>query len=442
MYMSRSIVIFFVIMFMVLSCQAKKTYNAQTMTLENGLQIVVIENHAAPIVSIAVAYRVGTADDPTEIVGISHFLEHMMFKGSKKYPGSQYTKLITARGGNTNAYTTFDATVYETTIGSEHLELVMDLEADRMAYLNFKPEEVIAEKQVVMEERRMRMENHPFGQAFEVLLRNLYWYHPYSVPPIGYPHHIEAYTFDNAMAHYHKWYKPNNAILIVYGDTTLNDVKAIAHKFFAPLTKGDLPKRNRQKEPDHQGIAIEITQHNKRNSNVLISYDYAAPNYRQDKKQYFALLALEQILGGNEVTDFYRYFVEEKKLALKVDVHYDGDSIDPSTLEISAVLTPDQDLKVFESALKSYCDTLIHKGITEDQLKRAKREMLNELAFVQDSFDKPLKVLTNLVLGMTLDDLEQWPDLLENVTCDDVNQILKNVFKDLRVKMVLLPPKV
>lgn len=403
-------------------------FNPQVQTLPNGLKVIVVPNDMAPIVNIGVLYMVGTADDPSNMVGISHFLEHMMFKGTKTVPTSEFKKTILTYGGATNASTSFDYTLYNTEIAKEHLELILKFEADRMVNLAFSEAEVKAEKDVVWEERRMRFDNHPFGQAYEVLLRALSWYHPYGVPPIGYPSHIDSYSYEAVREHYTTWYAPNNAILIVAGKTTLEEVMKLAEKYFGPLPSKKIPIRNRIKEPPHLGITQHIEQKNPRNSLILLNWYYQAPNHRgEGKEHYYPLLVLSQILGGNSTTEFYKSLIEDKKLAISVGAAYEGDSLDPRTFGIAATLAPHMDVAAFKKELAATLQNIIEKGVSEEELRKAKRDLLAQLSFIRDGNASTLNVFADLACDFSIEEIENWGNSIQSVTLEQVHNAAKLV---------------
>ncbi|MBY0281416.1 MAG: insulinase family protein [Alphaproteobacteria bacterium] len=403
-------------------------FNPQVQTLPNGMKIIVVPNDMAPIVNIGVLYMVGTADDPSSLVGISHFLEHMMFKGTKTVPTSEFKKTILTYGGSTNALTSFDYTLYSTEIAKEHLELILKFEADRMVNLTFTEAEVKAEKDVVWEERRMRFDNHPFGQAYEVLLRTLNWYHPYGVPPIGYPSHIQNYSYDEVRTHYNTWYAPNNAILIVAGKTTMDEVLILAKKHFGSLPSKKIPTRIRTVEPPHLGITQHIEQKNPRNSLILLNWYYRSPNHKgEGKEHYYPLIVLSQILGGNSTTEFYKVLVEEKKLAINVGASYEGDSFDPRSFSIAATLAPHMDVATFKKELAAWLQNILEKGVSEEELRKAKRDLLAQLAFIRDGNDSTLNVFTALACDFTIEEIEKWGDYIKGVSLEQVHAAAKLV---------------
>lgn len=411
----------------------KKTLiNAQTHTLENGLKIIVVPNGLAPVVTIGLIYNIGTADDPLDQVGLSHFLEHMMFKGTKEIPGGEFNKLIIRNGGHNNAYTEYDHTFYYTTIAAKHLELILKCEADRMRNLTFTQEEVTSEINVVLEERRMRLDNNPFGIASERFLRAMHPHHPYGVHPIGLPHHIKKYTYKSARDHYDSYYRPNNATLMIGGKVTLAEALPLIKKYFGEIKSAPIPARNRPQNPPREGLTETITQHNKRNSIIQLQLSYDAPHFHNElgKKHYYALLMLEYLLGGNATTEFYHHLVERKKLAVHVSCNYDGDSIDPKDFSISAAIEPQGNVEALKTEINKLLVQIQKDGVSKDDLARAKIDMIGKLAFLKDGTKKLLTTIAGFVAkGFALDDLNNWSQRIEAVTNDDIIAAAQLVFK-------------
>ena len=411
----------------------KKTLiNAQTHTLENGLKIIIVPNGLAPVVTIGVIYHVGTADDPLDQVGLSHFLEHMMFKGTKEIPGGEFNKLIIRNGGHNNAYTEYDHTFYHTTISAKHLELILKCEADRMRNLTFTQEEVISEINVVLEERRMRLDNNPFGIASERFLRAMHPYHPYGTHPIGLPHHIKKYTFKSARDYYDSYYRPNNATLIIGGKVTLQEALPLIKKYFGYIKSAPIPTRNRPQNPPREGLSETITQHNKRNSIIQLQLSYDAPHFHSDlgKKHYYSLLMLEYLLGGNPTTEFYHHLVEHKKLAIHVSCDYSGDGIDPKDFSISAALQPQDNVDTLKAEINKLLMQIQKDGLSKDDLARAKIDMIGKLAFLKDGTEAFLTTIANFIgKGFVLDDLNNWSQRIETVTNDDIIAAAQLIFK-------------
>ncbi|MEI8295709.1 MAG: pitrilysin family protein [Alphaproteobacteria bacterium] len=435
----------YLIALFILSClpSTAGVFNPQTMTLANGLQVIVIPNPIGPVVSIGMIYKVGTADDPLNMVGISHFLEHMMFRGTKTVSATEFNHLLLGKGARFNAHTTYDSTVYTIKIASAYLDLALKLEADRMQNLDFNDKLVAAEQAIVMEERLMRLDNNPFGQAYEATLHSLYWYHPYMTPPIGYPHHIRAYTRQALEEHYQKWYGPNNAVLVISGDVTLEQVKPLVEKYFKDIAVRPAPQRLRSVEPDHQGVTMEMTLNSPRITLTDISWYFAAPNHNSPNKEcYYPLLVLQQILAGNDTARFYRHLVETKRLAVSVNVDY-SPGLKPQPFGLSATLAPNISPQIMRKAMQEELELILKKGVTEEELANAKRDILAEFIFAQDSVNAAVAFFEPITQGFTVEELEAIPDAIKNVTREDVFKAIQVVFaKDPTLVITVFPGKV
>jgi len=436
--------LYLLIALFLLSCSSANTavFNPQTMTLSNGLQVVIVPNPIGPVVSIGVVYKVGTADDPLHMVGISHFLEHMMFRGTKTVSAKDFNNLLLSKGARFNAHTTFDNTTYTIKIASAHLDLALKLEADRMQNLVFDDKLVKAEQEIVMEERLMRLDNNPFGPAHEATLHSLYWYHPYMTPPIGYPHHIRAYTREALEAHYQQWYGPNNAILIISGDVTLEQAKPLIEKYFSAIPSRVTPKRNRAIEPDHQGVLLEMSFKSPRVRLTDLTWFFTAPNHNSSNKElYYPLLLLQQILGGNDISRLYRHLIEEKQLAVSINVDY-SPGLNPQPFNLSTTLAPGVDPQTMKKAISQELETLLKDGVTEEELNNAKRDLLANLVFAQDGVNAGVDFFEPLAIGFTIEELEAYPEEIKKVTREEVNKAAQFVLgKDPILAVTIFPIK-
>lgn len=422
----------------------KPLITAQTHTLKNGLKIIIIPSGLAPVVTVGILYHVGTADDPIDEVGLSHFLEHMMFKGTKKIPGAEFNKQILQKGGHNNAQTSYDYTLYHTTIAKKHLEFIIIGEADRMRNLTFQEHEITSEMGVVLEERMMRLDNNPFGTAYESFLRAMHPHHPYGVTPIGLPHHIKKYTFGSVRKHYNTWYHPNNATLIITGKVTLNEVLPFIEREFGGFEKKEIPTRNRPQNPSREGITQFIKQYNKRNSAILLQYSYDAPQFRSElgKTHYYPLTVLSHLLGGNQTTDFYKNFIEDKKLALNVSSEYDGISIDPKDFSISAMLQPTANIEAFNAELKVVIERLKKSGASHDDLERTKADLTAHLAYIKDGTEGLLQTIAEYIaIGISIEEINEWQKQIEAVTNDDIKKAAEFMFKSTPVVTLEIHPE-
>lgn len=418
-------------------------FNPTTFTLANGLDVVVVENHRAPVVSHMVWYRVGSADEQPGESGLAHFLEHLMFKGTKTVKPQEFSKIVAANGGEDNAFTSYDYTAYFQSISKDRLELVMRLESDRMQNLVLTDAEVLPEREVVREERRTRTENRPSSVLAEQANAAFYLNHPYGRPVIGWMHEIEALTTEHALAFYKRYYMPNNAVLIVAGDVTPAEVRSIAERTYGAVPKSSPPPRVRPKEPDHSA-AMRISMESSRVREPEWSRRYLAPSYRAGETQYaYALQVLAEVLGGGATSRFYRELVVEKGIANSMGAGYDPGEYDFA--EFSLYGSPREGTKVedLEVAADAEIKKLLDAGITAEEVARAKTSLQSSSIYARDSLRTAPNMIGRAVMtGSSVADVEAWPERIEAVTVDQVNAAARSVF-DITHSMtsILLPAK-
>jgi len=393
-------------------------FSPESVTLPNGLQVVVIENHRLPVVRQMVFYRVGAADDPPRKSGLAHYLEHLMFKGTETLAPGEFSKIVARNGGRDNAYTTHDTTAFYQTVAKDRLELIMRIEADRMANLAIDPKEAVPELQVVIEERRARVDNRPGSQLDEHLAATLYMNHPYRVPVIGWRHEIETLTVEDALDFYRRHYAPNNAILVVAGDVTMEEVRPLAEKYYGaiPANPGIGP-RVRLSEPP-QRAARRVSMRSDRVSEARWSRDYLAPSNAAGATRHVpALEVLSVILGGGATSRLYRSLVIERKLALSVRAYYDSDLLGPSSFALYARPQPSATLEALEEAIDAEIAKVVAEGVGDDEVAAARKRLLAGAVFARDSLGRGAIVIgTALTTGQTIEAVETWPDRIKAVT--------------------------
>ena len=418
-------------------------FNPKTFTLPNGLQVVVVENHRAPIVIQMIWYRVGAADEISGKSGIAHFLEHLMFKGTEKIPPAEFSKIVARNGGQDNAFTSHDYTAYFQRVAADKLELVMELEADRMTKLTLTDAEVLPEREVVQEERRSRTDNDPSSQLYEQSRAALYLNHPYGRPVIGWRKEIAKLNTKDALAFYRKYYAPNNAILVIAGDVTVAKVKQLAEKYYGPIPRGEIPPRVRPQEPP-QLAARRVEMKSARVRQPTWNRSFIMPAFRDgnDKRSY-ALQVLSEILGGGSTSRFYRTLVIEKKTAVSAGVWYLAGRLDNGEFNVVGSPKPGVDMAAFEKSIIAEIDRVRKDGVTADELKLAKNSLLSAAVYARDSLRTAPNVIGRaLTTGRTLDDVENWPDRIAEVTIDDVNRAARELLRDeASVISILLPDR-
>ncbi len=405
-----------------------KVFDAKPYELDNGLQIFVVENHRAPVVTHMLWYKVGAADEPRGKSGIAHFYEHLMFKGHSHpelgtFEPGEFSRIVRALGGNDNAFTSQDYTAYFQSVASEHLEEMMRMEAGRMRGLNIPQSEFDSENKVILEERAQRTDNDPRAQMAEQLNEALYPNHPYSIPVIGWRHEIEALTLKDATSFYDQYYVPNNAILVVSGDVRGDDVLEMAKRTYGLLERGDDPVRLRTVSPPFISETTVTLEHETIQQPVF-QRKYRVPSYRQKHDGSLALQVLETVMSGGASARLYKALVVEQKLATSVNLSYNSAAWDDGSLSISAVPREGISLETIETAIEDQLRILIRDGISEDELKEAKEKLQAEAIFARDSLTGPAMIIGySVVTGSTLDDIETWPSQIEGVSAAHVQAV-------------------
>ena len=403
----------------------------ETFNLDNGMEIVVIPDHRAPVVTHMVWYRVGSADEPPGKSGIAHYLEHLMFKGTKKYPDGIFSKMVAEIGGQENAFTSTDYTGYFQRVAKEHLAMVMELEADRMTNLVLTEDNSAAELQVVLEERRSRVENSPGAQLGEALDAALFMSHPYGRPIIGWRHEIETLTAKDAIEFYEQYYTPNNAILIVAGDVEPDEVLELARKTYGTISvRAEPGKRLRPTEPPHLAPRTVTLAHPRVDQEGL-RRAYLVPSYTTaEGSEADALGLLSTILGRSSTSRLYKTLVLEQKVATSAGSYYSGTALDDSTLTVYAVPAPGTDLEALEAAMDKVIADLLQNGVSEEELERTKRNAVASTIYAQDSQSSLARVFgTALTTGSTVEREKTWIDRVQKVTAEEVLAVARKYLK-------------
>lgn len=416
-------------------------FEAHEFSLPNGLTVVVIPNHRAPIVTQMVWYKVGAADEPRGKSGIAHFLEHLMFRGTKATPPGAFSRIVAQNGGRDNAFTTHDYTAYFQNVASDRLELVMKLESDRMTNLALTDAVVTPERDVIIEERRQRIDNSPTALFDEQLNTALFLHHPYRIPTIGWEEEMHGLTTADARDFYRRWYAPNNAVVVIAGDVTVERVKELTEKYYGPIPARAIPNRERVSEPP-KVAAARLMMKSARVTEINWSRQYLAPSYRAgEKQQSYALQVLAEVLGGSAASPLYKGLVMDRALALSASAFYDPNTFDLATFGFSARLKNGVSVADFESALDAIVKTALEGGISAEEVERAKTRMRSAAVYARDSLGGPARLVgAALAVGRTLDDVEAWPDRIGAVTLQQVLDAAHLVIHDdVAVTGVLMP---
>jgi len=401
-----------------------------TYQLENGLEIVVIEDHRAPVVVNMVWYRVGSADEPAGKSGIAHYLEHLMFKGTDELNPGEFSATVAANGGTDNAFTSFDYTGYFQRVAADRLELMMKMEADRMADLQLTDDDWRTERDVVNEERNQRVENNPGALFSEQRRAAQYLNHRYGVPIIGWKHEVNALTLDDALEFYDRFYAPNNAVMVVAGDVEPENVFALAQTYFGPIPANpELLPRNRTQEPE-QTAERRLTFADARVSEPYLIRTYLAPERDPGaQEEAAALVMLSELLGGESATSYLGRALEfDNKIAVYTSAFYSETSLDDTNFGFVVVPTPEVSLQEAEDALDAAVAQFMIDGVDTEKLARIKMQQRASLIYGKDN----VKSLANrygaaLTSGLTVEDVQAWPDVLQAVTPEEIMAVAADV---------------
>lgn len=400
-------------------------------TLDNGMEIYVLEDHRAPLVVHTVWYKVGAADEPLGKSGIAHFLEHLMFKGTDDLEAGELSATVTRNGGTDNAFTSWDYTAYFQRVAADRLPLMMEMEADRMRDLDMSESDVATERDVVLEERAQRTDSNPGALFAEQRRAAQFLNHPYGIPIIGWRHEIEALNRADAFAFYQRYYAPNNAILVVAGDVDAQEVFALAQTHYGPLEPStDIPERIRPAEPP-QLSERRLSMADPRVAQPYVTRTYVAPERDPGAQEdAAALTTLAALLGGNPATSVLgRKLTFETQKAVYVSAYYDGVNVDDATFGLIIVPTPELSLEEGEAALDQAIAAFLDEGVDSAQFARLKTQLRAARIYERDNIQSLAQAYgEQLTVGLSLEDIKAWPDLLAAVSEEDVMAAARAVF--------------
>jgi len=390
--------------------------------LDNGMSVVVIPDHRAPVVTHMVWYRNGSADDPPGKSGIAHFLEHLMFKGTKSHPQGQFSEIIAELGGQENAFTGNDYTAYFQRVAKEHLGVMMEFEADRMTGLVLSDAIVGPERDVVLEERRMHCDADPGAQLNEAVQAALFTHHPYGTPIIGWSHEIEGLNKADALAYYQRFYTPENAILIVAGDVEAEEVRRLAKLHYGPIRpRGEPPSRQRRKEPTPVARRL-VTLNDEKVDQPSWQRCYLAPSARTaEPGEAETLEVLAHLLGGGQTSLLYRALVLDDKIAVAAGAHYMGTALDETRFFVYAIPAPGVTMQALDGAVDNVLASLIARGVDAGALERAKTRLVADAIYAQDSQATLARWYGSaLATGLAMEDITRWPARIEAVSAEQI----------------------
>lgn len=403
-----------------------------SFSLDNGMEVVVIEDHRAPVVVHMVWYRVGAADEPPGVSGIAHFTEHLMFKGTEAFPAGAFSEIVEANGGSGNAFTSWDYTAYFQRVAADRLDLMMQMEADRMEGLTLSPEDVSTEREVILEERNQRTDNDPGALFTEQRRAAQYMNHPYGIPIIGWRAEMEELGRDDALAFYKRFYAPNNAILVVAGDVEPDEVRALAETRYGAIPANPaLTPRARPQEPP-QLAARRLSYSDPRVAQPYVMRSYLAPERDPGAQENAAALVfLSELLGGDGATSYLGQKLQfERQVAIYSGAFYSGTSLDDTTFGLVVVPVEGVSLKEAESALDEVLAQFMEDGIDREKFETLKFQLRASEIYERDDVQGlAQKYGQALATGLTVQDVQDWPKVLDAVTPEDVMAAARDLFR-------------
>lgn len=401
-----------------------------TFTLDNGMDVVVIEDHRAPVVVHMVWYRRGSADEPLGQSGVAHFLEHLLFKATDNMASGELSEVVAANGGSDNAFTSYDYTAYYQRVAADRLPLMMEMEADRMVNLRLTQADIATERDVILEERNMRVENNPSALAREQMMAAQYLNHRYGVPVIGWKHEMESLELEDALSFYDLYYSPNNAVLVVAGDVDPAEVRSLADQYYGVIPpEENLPERLRAEEPP-QTAARRLTFVDPRVSQPYLARSYLAPERDSgDQQKAAALVYLAEMLGGSPFSSALGVALQfDTQLAVYTGAGYDADKLDDTTFSLSVVPAEGVALSEVEAAMDAAIEEFLASEIDASRLESIRTQLRAGQIYARDNVEG----LANrygaaLSQGLTVQDVQDWPAVLEAVTAEDIKAVAAEV---------------
>ncbi|MBI3546853.1 MAG: insulinase family protein [Gammaproteobacteria bacterium] len=431
---------------LVLSLLFAACSQTQETTLANGLRVIVREDHRSPVVVSQIWYKVGSQDEPEGITGVSHVLEHMMFKGTPKHGPNEFSRIIAENGGRENAFTSYDYTAYFQQLEKSRLPIAFELEADRMQNLLLADEEFRKEIQVVMEERRWRTDDQPESLVQEKFMATAYQVHPYKHPVIGWMADLQAMKFKQAQDWYQRWYNPANAILVVVGDVKPSAVFAQAKQYFASVPARTLPTRSDVSEPVqkserrvHVAAPAEVPY-------ILLGYHtpvHTSVIQNKDAEwEPYALSVLAGVLDGGQASRFERELVRERKIAASVDVDYSAIARSPGIFAIDATPANGYAIADLEKAIRAQIERVKNEPVSAEELKRVKAQVVASNVFSRDSgFYQAMQIGQLSAVGLDWRLLEDYPKRLQAVTAEQIQAVARKYFVDSNLTVAILDPQ-
>ena len=404
--------------------------------LPNGLKVLLLENHKAPLITFQVWYRVGSRNEEWGKTGLSHMLEHMMFKGTEKVGPEEFSRIIQENGGNDNAFTSRDYTAYFENLSADRAQIAIDLESDRMKNLILREEAFRTERMVVMEERRLRTEDDPQANLLEQLGATAFQIQPYHWPIIGWMEDISRFILEDLKSYYHTYYNPTNAFLVVVGDFKKEDLFPSIEKAFGLYPKGTMPNQEKDKDPPQNGERRIFVKKEAQLPSIVMGYH--VPNLREPDS--YVLEVISVILSGGKSSRLYQSLVREKRLVLSADADHSLISRDPGLFYLSADLLPGKEVADVEKALDQEMERLHNERVGEQELEKAKNQLESSFIFSQDSIFYQAMLLAQHEISLDWRAIDDYLPSIRKVSAEDIQRVAKRyLIPDNRTVGILIP---
>ena len=409
--------------------------------LDNGLKVIVKEDHRAPIVVSQVWYKVGSSYEHGGLTGVSHVLEHMMFKGTKEHPPGEFSRIIAANGGEENAFTGRDYTAYFQTLAKDRLPVALELEADRMRNLLLQEEEFVKEVEVVKEERRMRTEDKPNALTYEQFNAGAYEASPYRIPVIGWMSDLDAMQVDDLRQWYRKWYAPNNATLVVVGDVEPTEVVELAKQYFGPLKPEEIVQPKPRKEPSQRGPKRFIVKAPARQPYVIMGYKTPVIGESQTEWEPYALEMLSNVLDGGSSARLSNSLIRGSKVAASADADYSAFTRLPGMMMLDAIPTPGKSIEQVEKELRAEVERFKQELVSEAEMERVRNQVVASKVYEKDSVFYQAMLIGQLeTIGLDWRLADEYVDQLKKVTPEQIRQVAQKYLTEDNLSVAVLQP--
>ena len=403
-----------------------KAEDVQSFTLENGMKVFVLEDNSIPNVAMYFLYKVGSRNEYPGITGISHFFEHMMFNGAKKYGPKEFDRVMEANGGSNNAYTSQNVTVYQDWFPNQTMEVMFDLESDRIANLSFDSTMIESERGVVLSERSTGLENDPMEELWNQVQGTAFYAHPYRWPIIGYESDIENWTKQDLENYFHTYYAPNNCVVVVVGDVKFNWVKSLAEKYLAPIPSGPKPRKIHTIEPEQKGEKEVFVKRDIPSPYILMAYHIP----QSGSEEYYAVDLLESILSSGKTSRLYKSIVDEKQFAIDIGTDYEL-AFDPTIMLVYAIANQNVKAENLVKAILDEMDKIVNEGVTEDELQKVKNQKLMSFYHRMETINGKANTIGNYELFFgDYKKLFSAPSDYAKITRDEIQQVAKKYFTE------------